>query len=814
MSSGEAMPPLPQDASPVGPPRGRGPAGWLAAADRVLVCMLWALPAWVLLLRLDKFPLIPEPEVSWVAVMTAAAAGHWQFGKDIIFTYGPLAPLAYSTYSGQIYTLFFVTELLTKAAYVGLIFRLSQRLPLLRRVAFIVTVIFVSFLSWQAADLLAVAGVGVVLCSHARTDRRLGLPLLALPAVLALVKATFLFYSLAMLGAVSLCWLLQKDWRRAVVAVGTFGLFFGGGWVLLGQHLSNLPAYLRGSLEITGGFTQAMSLPAQPAPLVLSLLAAAMLGSQSVLLLWRGRSSWRTNLPMFLLLGAGLLMAWKQAFVRADEHVIDWSYYAMAAVVAAPAFFIGQRTRGALTHWTCILAVIGLSCAAVQRQNPQRLQTDLANLPTRWKENLHVVLHPREDAAAARQQVVESRQAYAMPLIRNAVGSRSVDVFCEEQAVAILNGLPYAPRPSFEGYSTYTPYLAGLNDNYYRSPGAPEYVIYKEQIIDGRLATSEESSLLLRLARDYEPVQVERGYLLFKRGATPDNSLDPAAFPQVSSGVTKVGQALPLPPDTPLWCQLDMRENLLGKLMNFLYQEPPVSLELTSAKGGTIRRRVIPEMARIGFLINPVPESEHDFLLFAAGEPLEAVQSIRVIADRWWQRLFQRRIGYRFCRVPPAAPAARAAIMQALHDLDNYQDGIFPATPQLVKSTAAVERVWLDHHFFLLVHVVGEMDFAIPPRAKMVSGKFTIRPGAWQEGSSKGIDFRIDYAPANGAPATTLFDRFLNPRSEPQRDGPVQSFDVTLPADAAGELVFRTLPGPTGDGSWGWACWADIRFEQ
>ena len=94
-------------------------AEWIATADRLLLAVLWMAPAWVLLLHFDKVPLVPDPEPSWVAVMTQASAERWQFGRDIVFTYGPLSPMMLSTHAGKIYTFFFIAELLFNACYIG-----------------------------------------------------------------------------------------------------------------------------------------------------------------------------------------------------------------------------------------------------------------------------------------------------------------------------------------------------------------------------------------------------------------------------------------------------------------------------------------------------------------------------------------------------------------------------------------------------------------------------------------------------------------------------------------------------------------------
>ncbi len=56
-----------------------------------------------------------DSETSWVTVMTYAIARRWQFGKEMILTYGPAMPLLISSFSGIINTAVVASEMLFKA---------------------------------------------------------------------------------------------------------------------------------------------------------------------------------------------------------------------------------------------------------------------------------------------------------------------------------------------------------------------------------------------------------------------------------------------------------------------------------------------------------------------------------------------------------------------------------------------------------------------------------------------------------------------------------------------------------------------------
>ena len=231
-----------------------------------------------------------------------------------------------------------------------------------------------------------------------------------------------------------------------------------------------------------------------------------------------------------------------------------------------------------------------------------------------------------------------------------------------------------------------------------------------------------------------------------------------------------------------------------------------------------------------GFLIRPLPATALDLMRFAAGESLDAppVTALRLVDNPDLHGLVQPRWHYRFTRVPPPG-GDREAARKVLAELGGPYRESLGAAPQSVRSTGPIQSVQIDGQPFLLVHVTGEIIYQIPPGAHSIRGRFAILPGAWQRGgNTDGVEFRLEYQqqpPAssdNGSAGeeppperTVLFDRLLDPRAHPERDGPPQTFQVPLPPNVAdgGRIYLRTLPGPANDNSWDWSCWSAIEFH-
>src|SRR6185436_3074028 len=82
--------------------------------------------------------------------------------------------------------------------------------------------------------------------------------------------------------------------RTGLAAAATFVLGFASLWTLCGQSPSGFPAFVRGEVEISSGFSEAMSVEGKPVEVVagaavLALLAAGCIASR------RGRLGGRAD---------------------------------------------------------------------------------------------------------------------------------------------------------------------------------------------------------------------------------------------------------------------------------------------------------------------------------------------------------------------------------------------------------------------------------------------------------------------------------------------------------------------------------------
>jgi hypothetical protein len=764
--------------------------------------------AWLLLLDFSKKPLLADLEPSWMAALTYAASHGLQFGRDIVYTYGPLVHLVFSTFSWKLFVPDFVLELALKAIFVALVVSLALRLPSVRRWCFLAVILVTASISYQTLYLFGLAALGWLAIEPRQKDVPLLAAGFAFAAVVALIKFTFLWYGLLIVATSSAIAVAERRFARAALGAGIFVIVFCASWYGAGQQFSNLPQFVANGMQVTTGYTETMGLAARPRTLV-SGVAVALLLLLQLSPIVAAKLELRTLAASGLFCAAAFL-SWKLGFVRADAHTAEFFYFAAPASLAIAALSSDIRPkRFVVTNAALSLAVLLISGIAVVTELPT-IRSAIADLPHRVISNLRVLRNPAAEAA----RLAESYRQYAaileLPETKKAVANARVDMFGYEQAVVIANGLNYTPNPTIQPYCSYTSRLSQMTSAFYDSASAPGFVLFKLQPIDNRVPTVENARLLLTLLRRFEPLLVERDYVLLRRRSDLASKAE-APLSEASQGSAKLGQPMTVP-DGLIWCELQIHQRVLGHLMNFLYHPPEVQLELTFADGRTVRRRLPPALASGGFLVNPMPTYEIDCIGILTGKvpPSITTRSIKVLATAPALRSFKSKIEWRFSSIPPIRPQTDNA-PKLYNQFRGFSD-VFSIPATTVTSAMPLQRFAIDNRQFLLVHPTGEVRFKVPVGATAVSGEFAIHPEAYRSGRVDGVTFQIDYTVAGALnDSHTIFRKVLQPRRDPA-DQKVQQFRVELPPGPIGEIILRTLPPPSGSIDWAWSGWSNIHF--
>jgi hypothetical protein len=577
-----------------------------------LVLVALTLVMWARFLILPSLVAGSSLDPSWMQALGHFYRTDAQAGTDYVFTYGPLGSFATIAYDPDLYWQRFVWELAIKlagavvicAALAGLP---SRRLTLLGAAA---AIVFVPY-HFDAIYQVTLLAAGVLLLDGVCRRRPWAVALVPLLALLALTKFTYFVLALWTVALAELAVRL-RGYRGWLSPAPLYLASVAAVWLFCGQRPAGLWSYCRNSWEITAGYGEAMSVPAVIRDWAVAAVTAALAVGLLLLAAWRNRRS-VFHVTAVLLLGPGLFLGWKHGLTRAaDDH--PYIFFGMALFVAVLLPRLLAPTSAPLT-WVALGGLLTCSAGGLLL-TAGRLEPDYFAWNLRQTErNVEAALHPAVKKNELEDQRLRQVEKWRLDRVCANVGAAPIDQLSCEQGVLLLNGLNWRPRPVFQSYTAYTPRLLRLNADYFRSAAAPDFLLCNLAPIDDRLGATEDALALLEILRRYEPVLREEQFVLFRR--VPPDEETPAVEPEVVCRRTiRFGEEVSLE-DLPGQYQvlaLRFAPSPTGLVRGVLCTRDAVQIDLRTASGRSLRRRLIPAMAREGFLINPLVDTTDDFV--------------------------------------------------------------------------------------------------------------------------------------------------------------------------------------------------------
>lgn len=598
---------------------------------------------WLVLIHLPTQTLVPELDSSWQGALSYFAFNGLQFGKDVIFTYGPWGYVMGETYSGYLLPSRVGLDVALKGVFALLMAVLAMRLRPALRWWFATNVVLFSAVAPDSVYLVAIALLAC-LAIKSQLSPWLALGAGILFAFVALTKFTFFPLCTASVLVVVTYALSKQKWLRACGLAMIYFVCLLSFWCFAGQHVAGFLTFLRGACEIASGYAEAMSIN-ESWPVFLGGLSALLLGLGVFVGLAHCSKEKGPALAMLIVLCVSLFVAWKEGFVRADHrHIYTLFAFLLFAEPAAWALFqpssehrqvlLGMTLVALLSPYVFLLSV-----------RPAFFAELLLRAEDAVLENGSALLRPFQYRAALDDALARSKEQNSLPTFKRLVGGDSVDVFGFEQGIALLNDLNYRPRPVFQGYSVYAPFLVARNRGFYLGPTAPTFVILKYQTVDDRFAAEDDAGVLEVILRNYEPVATEREYMLWKRraGSPP---LSPHRL--LCEGTGAWGDPLPLLFDQcPVWIEVDIGNTWLGKLREFLYKPAKIMMTLQTVDHQTRHYRLVRPLARSGFMVNPALRNLNDLMEAYKNPGKGNASSLTLDVSDWARLLYGTKYHYR-----------------------------------------------------------------------------------------------------------------------------------------------------------------------
>jgi hypothetical protein len=787
----------------------------LEAAPRHLR-WLWplviAFGVWLILVTLPRLPIGTDNDSSWSATLDYAHQNGLQFGKDIAFTYGPLGFLMTPYASPFSPGLRVATDCFLTALVVAGFILLSWRLDWLWRGFAIALFVFFGANADPRNELLICIGLlswGQLSLLERRPLLGVSLGAFGLLVIFSvLAKMTLLAPAVLSVGAVAGGFCAQRRFRDGSILLAATVTGILAVWVGLGQSLGHLGLFLFNGVRVAATYDQAMWVDPFP---VFKWWALAMLALTlgAAILLFQPTKGDRTTLwSRRIVLGwlvLFLYVIWKHGFVRAGRDHLEVFFGCVPVLAALLEAWPGARgaRRWLIRGLACSCCVIGV--ISVQWLFGGDLGARLAR-PFRLAA-LHAsqVFRPSVYRREMRELQQAERDANQLPRVRAAVGRSSVDVFGCNQAYAVFNDLNFRPRPIFLSYAAYSAALMNLNDQYYFSPAAPQYVLFSLNPIDDRFPPLEDARLLRNLLINYHPVDAEGPILLLKaaQSAAPAMTL-------LREGTLGYGDVIGLKEygNASLWLEIQLKPNLLGRLVQWLYRPSEITLAVwcDTPTVRVARFHSPAPMLAAGFLASPLPLDNSDMLDLYTGKPILRPSAYSIELTSAAQRLWKETFSFRLYRIDNSIGNSAPPELTRLRDFPGFE-----VAPQEVVA-ARHTMITIAGKPALYLPPSGYMKFAIPGKARLVQGSFGFAPPAYVLGSgTEGAEFRIEEERPEGSPRV-LYSQTLRPRTNPGDRG-MKTFSVACPETGTRRLIFRALPLGQKVTALDLTCWGDIRFR-
>ncbi len=539
---------------------------------------------------------------SWQISLELALKEGLIFGRDFIFTYGPLGNLTSrlpfeASKLKYIFSDLFLYSTLAYALFITWSWSRSIWSALLALFCFYILGTAMFYV--ELPMFLLLFSIFFIFC-YQKTLRFHFL-------IISLINATFALYVklntglialIIVIGVSLLTNLSQKKYKGTIIVFCVSILIVFLSTFLLPVDLKN---YIIASAHIANGYNDAMYLD-QPDKSHYVFWALGTLGIFILVSLVSIRTLFNSVNSLILIFSITLCLfvVFKQGFVRADEHV--FAFFEFTPILFGMwAFFADEKIKGR----TCFVA-LAACVISVMAKNPYFSWSlplekfdGFANYQKQYLEVTTIDKAPLEIPVGAKLP----------PSFIEKIANGSVDIIPEEISIAFYNNLKYRPRPVMQSYSAYDSYLDGLGETKYISSQAPDFIIFSPNCIDDRYCFFDETKIKLALLKWYEVHDFSDNRILLKKITEPKHQ-ENIIFNPIQ---VKIGKRIKIPEsDHLLLLSANLNYSFLGKIVRAFYKPPALNIRFKTEDGWSRKYRIIIPILKGGVIINKFISSIED----------------------------------------------------------------------------------------------------------------------------------------------------------------------------------------------------------
>lgn len=560
---------------------------------------------------------------SWVRGINMAIKDNLVFGRDIIFTYGPLGYLSTrnTQYVHNIYLL--VADLFLCAGFFYVLHRYLSRDK--RWFWVFLAAIFYYKGAEYASSLFLFFIVFAVLNLKNNFENYFELVFCAISGVVVFfVKVNYGLMALPVLLFIA-AYLAVFNRKSLAIFVGVISLVFSLIFLKVQIDVIN---YIKYSIPMITCYNESMQIEIDPGQysfisFLLVLLGFLAICAFRIRQLRRDRQIRINTLAPLGLLALVFFLFYKNGFTRNDAHN-DFFFFMMPLFMVLCLLLLDlAKTRGAMGF--CVLLIV-LADSNVALPHGCEGKGFIKNITYNYTLNyLKTIFSKQPD-------IMDTRGLALPENIQKAIGKSTVDVLPIDIFTAQVNNLNYKPRPIIQSYSAYSRTLDSLNAHHFYKKDRPEFAMVWVWSLDNRYTAWDESITKAVLHLNYRYVDfislskdtfLTNGHGNFLLLQSKNNVQKYPRFEKLFEKTVRFDDTVQInfPADQAIYMTAEVNYNVKGSLAK-IFLNPAVlyvSLFYDSACTQYIYHRAVKPIIEGPVLINKTICHNADFVNFVTG---------------------------------------------------------------------------------------------------------------------------------------------------------------------------------------------------
>lgn len=561
-------------------------------------------------------------DISWRITLNKINIDHLTWGKDFTFTYGPLSYLSTRIGWGESKWHFILFDIFVAfnffyIFYTALVKTNNRKITL-----------FVIVAATVLVPPVFGAGTAIVLFALLIFWIRQGLEqsklffyvmqTLLIVLVFYIKFNTGLISFILFFAALAYKFLFTKENKWLLLGITAAPVFLV--FVFAGILHVALWDYLLGGLNMVSGYNEIMRrdeghVTEYEFAVILLLMALSILGLKIIA---ERKQTLAKNLTILFIFSTAVYVLYKQAFTRADmEHIMDLFKYVLVFIVCLRDFHYTETGR--YSNSLVVLIVVIAFFFGKRKDEPFALFSDKISKNgyidgmKRFTDSSGIFLFPND------HQIRK--------VVRDRIGNATTDIYPWCTHLLFENRIHYTPRPAFQSYTAYTPYLENLNFDFYNSSKAPQYMLYECEAVDDRYPVFDEPKLHLALLKNYTCVDTfgmsNRPVLVLKKNKSV-SKVSLTKLKEYEAGINDV-----IVPEQSMFYEVFVSNSLKGKLTSLLYRSPELFLVIRLKDNSERVYKTSTKLLESGIFSDRLFSSTLDFYNFIKKDSASIIPNIK-----------------------------------------------------------------------------------------------------------------------------------------------------------------------------------------